>query len=106
MGFTIENYFSLYVIDDWQGYSPSSGEYTHQLLERLERRSNVELDVILLDICHVRSERRVVVRIIPLPRWSLNSRSQLKRIIEIWIVEYIPLGSSNGEPKRDLPGKT
>jgi hypothetical protein len=46
---------------------PGRRENTHQLLEGLERSSEVELDVILLDVVHVRGKRRIVVRVEPLP---------------------------------------
>jgi hypothetical protein len=46
---------------------PGRRENAHQLLEGLERSSKVELDVILLDVVHVRGKRRIMVRVEPLP---------------------------------------
>jgi hypothetical protein len=50
---------------------PCSREHSHQLLERLKRRSNVEFDIVLLDVVHIRSKRRIVVWVEPLPRRCL-----------------------------------
>jgi hypothetical protein len=56
---------------------PGSWEDSHQLFERLERRTNVELDIVLLNVVHVCGEGRVVVRVEPLPRGRLAVSSQL-----------------------------
>lgn len=46
---------------------PGSREDSHQLLKGLERRSDVEFDVVLLDVFHVCGKGRIVVWIEPLP---------------------------------------
>ena len=60
---------------------PCGWEHPHELLERLERLTNVELNVHLIEILEVCGKRCEVEGIIPLPRGRLVTHALYRELL-------------------------
>jgi hypothetical protein len=59
---------------------PGSWKDTHELLERLEGLSIVEINLHLGDVLKISSKRGVVIWVEPVPRWDLSKSAKPSKL--------------------------